>query len=175
MYPVLSKAAEMLARAMALIGGAILIGLVVLTCISIAGRALLGLGLGFQPIWGIFDMTEIGIAAAIFAFLPWCQLQRGHAAVDLFKPVYPDGMNRLLDLLIDMAMCAAASILAWRLFLGMLDKQRFTETTLILQFPVWQAYLACLIGAVAFALVAAFCVLRSGRALIGLDPEVDLT
>jgi TRAP-type C4-dicarboxylate transport system permease small subunit len=110
----------MLARGMALIGGAILIGLVVLTCISIAGRALLGLGLGFQPIRGIFDITEIGIAAAIFAFLPWCQLQSGHAAVDLFKPVYPRVMNRLLDLVIDLTMCSAASILAWRLYLGML-------------------------------------------------------
>jgi len=165
MYRILSRSANFLAMGMALLGGLVLVGVTVLTCISIAGRALLPLDIGLGPIQGIYDMTEMGIAAAVFAFLPWCQLQQKHAAVDLMTPVYPALMNRILNLVIDIAMCAVAITLAWRMYLGMLDKLRYNETTLILQIPVWTGYLASLLGLIAFALIAAFCVLRSARAL----------
>ncbi|MGQ7847618.1 TRAP transporter small permease [Granulosicoccus sp. 3-233] len=150
---------------MALVGGLLLIGITALTCISIIGRALLPLDLGIGPIQGIYDITEMGMAAAVFAFLPWCQLQRKHATVDLFAPLYPAIMNRSINLLVDVAMCVVASVGAWRMYLGMLDKMRYNETTLILQAPVWIGYLAGVLGLGAFALVAAFCVLRSVRDL----------
>ena len=170
MFAILSRAVDALARAVALAGGLVLIGVIVATCISIAGRSLVGLGLGLGPISGMFDWTEIGVGFAIFCFLPWCHLARGHASVDLFQPAYPPLLNRVLDVAIDVAMLVVAIIIAWRLYLGMLDKQRYGETTFIAQVPVWTAYAAGLVGAVAFVIVAAFCVLRSGRALAGRAP-----
>lgn len=169
MYALLNRTADMVARSLALLGGAVLVALVIMTCLSIIGRALVPIGLA--PITGDFEMIEVGVAFAVFAFLPWCQMQRGHAAVDLFKSAFPSVMNKVLDLLIDIAMFAAAWILAWRLWLGMLDKRSFGETTFILQFPVWQAYAACMIGAAGFVLVAAFCCLRSGHVLLGYSDE----
>lgn len=165
MYSVLENAADRLARLMAYLGAGVLILLTLATCLSIIGRALVPFDLGIGPIRGIYDMTEVGVAAAVFAFLPWCQLSRGHASVDLFAPFFPGVMNRLLDVLIDVGMLVIAIIGAWRLYLGMLDKISFGETTLIAQIPLGQAYMAGLIGAVAFAIVAAFCVVRSMRAL----------
>ena len=164
MYSLLTKVADFIARTMAYVGGATLIALVVMTCISIAGRTLVPFGL--SPVKGDFEWIEIGVGFAIFAFLPWCQLQRGHAAVDLFEPVFPKAMNRVIDVIVDIGMFAAATIIAWRLWLGMLDKQRYGETTFILQFPVWTAYAAGLVGAVAFAAVSLYCVIRSGRRLV---------
>ncbi|WP_439156151.1 TRAP transporter small permease [Yoonia sp.] len=175
MYALLSWIAEGIARTMAIIGGLILLAVIGLTVASIVGRALLPLGLGLGPIKGIYDITEIGIAAAVFAFLPWCQIRNAHAAVDLFKPAFGDRLNHLLNVVIDLGMFAIASVGAWRLYLGMLDKLRYGETTLIAQLPVWQGYLASLIGAVAFALVAAFCVLRSVRVLTGFAPAKDIS
>lgn len=168
MYSILDNLAKNISRLMALIGGAVLIVLVIATCISITGRALTPLGL--SPIKGIFDYTEVGVGFAIFSFLPWCQYRRSHATVDLFTPFYPSAMNRVLDFVIDFCMFLAAALIAWRLWLGMLDKLRYGETTFIAQFPVWQAFAAGLVGAVLFALVAAFCVLRSGRSLMSGDP-----
>ena len=173
MYAVLSRTAEFIARTMAVIGGMILIGVVVLTVISIIGRALLPLGIGLGPIKGIYDITEIGVAAAVFAFLPWCQIRGAHAAVDLFKPAFGVIPNRVLDILIDVGMFVIAAVGAYRLYLGMLDKLRYGETTLIMQLPVWQGYAASLVGAVAFAIVAGFCVIRSTRALIGHAPTKE--
>ena len=169
MYELLSRTATFIARVMAVIGGLLLLAVIALTVISITGRALMPLGLGLGPIRGIYDLTEIGIGAAVFAFLPWCQLRNAHAAVDLFKPAYGTVVNRILDVVIDLGMLLIAVVGAWRLYLGMLDKQRYGETTFIMQLPVWPGYLACLVGAVGFALVAGFCVIRSTRTLIGRD------
>lgn len=175
MYALLSRIAEFIARTMAIIGGLILLAVIGLTVVSIVGRALLPLSLGLGPVKGIYDVTEIGIAAAVFAFLPWCQIRNAHAAVDLFKPAFGDRLNHVLNVVIDLGMFLIASVGAWRLYLGMLDKLRYGETTLIAQLPVWQGYLASLIGAVAFALVAAFCVLRSVRVLTGFAPAKDIS
>lgn len=167
MYTAFSKTARGLAQIMALLGGVALLAIVVLTFVSIIGRIFVPLDIGIGPIRGIYDYTEIGVAAAVFAFLPWCQYERAHASVDLFKPAFPKLMNRVIDLVMDAGMLVVAVLIAWRLYLGMQDKLSYGETTLIAQVPVWQGFALSLIGATVFALVAAFCVLRSARALLG--------
>ncbi len=174
MYNTLRSLADTVSRWMALLGGLVLLFVVLLTCISIIGRALLPFDIGLGPIKGIYDITEIGVGAAIFGFLPWCQFRREHAAVDLFKPFLGRAFNGVLDLVIDLGMFTVAVILAWRLYLGMMDKLRYGETTFIMQLPVWWGYAASLVGAVAFACVAAFCVLRAVRVLTGNPDHGDL-
>ncbi|MEM6385167.1 MAG: TRAP transporter small permease [Pseudomonadota bacterium] len=167
MYRTLERIAEVIAAMLALAGGAVLLALTLLTCVSIVGRAALPFDLGFGPIRGIYDMTEIGVAAAIFAFLPYAQLTEAHARVDLFRWAIPSAMDRALELVFNVAMAFVAAVGTWRLYLGMEDKMRFGETTLIAQIPVWYGYAAGLVGATGFVLVALFCVLRSGRRLTG--------
>ena len=171
MYSQFSRLAEFIARTLALAGGFLLLGIIVLTCVSIIGRALVPLDIGIGSIRGIYDITEIGMAAAIFAFLPWCQFNRGHASVDLFEPAFPLKMNNSLNLLFDSAMFVVAAVGTWRLYLGMLDKLSYGETTLIAQIPVWQGFSASLVGAIGFVLVAAFCMIRSARILFGHGVE----
>lgn len=171
MYQMFYRLADGLARGLAFAGGAVLLIVIVLTCISIAGRALVPLDIGIGPIRGIYDITEIGMAAAIFAFLPWAQLRETHARVDLFQAVMPPALDRVLDLAFNLGMAVIAVVGAWRLYLGMLDKRSYGETTLIAQIPVWLGYAAGLVGAVGFVLVALFCVLRSLRRLTGARTE----
>ncbi|MEL7149197.1 MAG: TRAP transporter small permease [Pseudomonadota bacterium] len=168
MYSALRKLAEVIAATLAIAGGVVLLIIVVLTCLSIAGRALVPFDFGLGPIRGIYDMTEIGMAVAIFAFLPLAQLENAHARVDLFQSLIPQTMNSILDLLFNVAMFVVAAFGTYRLYLGMQDKLSYGETTLIAQIPVWQGYAAGLIGGVGFVLIAAFCVLRSARRLAGL-------
>ncbi|MEM7718079.1 MAG: TRAP transporter small permease subunit [Pseudomonadota bacterium] len=165
MYRILEKTAETIAGTLALAGGAALLVLTTLTCVSIIGRAAVPLDIGLGPIRGIYDMTEVGMAAAIFAFLPYAQFTEAHARVDLFRWAIQDVLDQLLDLLFNIAMAIVAFVGTWRLYLGMQDKMSFGETTLIAQIPVWQGYAAGLVGAVGFVVVACFCVLRSGRRL----------
>ena len=169
MYHRLDRVVGWIARALALLGGLVLLLIVGLTCISIAGRALLPLDIGFGSIRGIYDMTEIGMAAAIFAFLPWAQYTEAHARVDLLQPLMPPLADRGFGLIWDIAMFVVALVGTWRLWLGMSDKMRYGETTLIAQIPVWWGYAAGLVGGVGFVLVAAFSILRALRRMGGAD------
>ena len=168
MYRLLDKIATGIATLLALGGGAVLLCLIVLTCVSIIGRVFVPLNIGIGPIRGIYDMTEIAMAAAIFAFLPWAHLTEANARVDLLEPVMPTLLNRGLDVLYNIAMHAVAAVGTWRLYLGMLDKMSFREVTLIAQIPVWQGYAAALAGGIGFVIIAAFCVLRALRRAAGI-------
>jgi TRAP-type C4-dicarboxylate transport system permease small subunit len=160
------------ARFFALLGGALLTLLIVQTCLSIAGRsintilhndfmqsampevasALLATGVG--SINGAFELVEAGMAFVIFAFLPLCQLNGAHASVDIFTDQLPRNFNMVLRVVIEIVFAIVIVIIAWKLFQGMLSKQRSGQTTLILQFPVWWPYALSLIAAVASAIIA---------------------
>ena len=150
-------AVERLAACTALAGGLVLVATAAMTCVSIAGRSLGGLGIaGLGPIPGDYELVEIGIGFAVFAALPWCHLKRGHASVELLAPVLGGAVNRALDAVIDAAVLATALLLAWRLAAGMLDKKGYFETTFVLGIEIWQAYALALAGAAAFCVVAAW-------------------
>ena len=171
-YIILDRIAQHVANTLALLGGVVLLGLIVLTTLSIAGRALVPFDIGVGPIRGIYDYTEIGMAAAIFAFFPLAQYKDAHARVDLFQFLLSGKLNRVLDVLFHLTMTFVALVGTWRLYLGMLDKQSFNETTLIAQVPVWWGYAASLVGAGGFVFVAAFSVIRAVRCLV-LAKETD--
>lgn len=150
---------ERLSAWLAIAGGAALVALTVITVVSIAGRALIFAGLG--PIPGDYELVEAGTAFAIFAFLPWCQLKRGHVTVDLFLARFGARLNAGVDLVANILMTLASGLIAWRLWLGMLDKKAYGETTFILQFPLWWPYAAALAGAGFAVVVCAYTVWRS--------------
>jgi TRAP-type C4-dicarboxylate transport system permease small subunit len=135
-----------LANWTAIVGGIVLVAVTVMVVTSVAGRALLGFGLG--PIPGDFELVEVGIGIAIFFFLPWCYLRGGHATVDLLYMHMPPWFKRTVDTFSDVAMLAVWLVLTWKLWEGMLEKKEYMETTFILQMPLWWAYAFCMVGAV---------------------------
>lgn len=154
-----------LARLLAIAGGLVLVALVVLTVLSVSGRALLDFGLG--PVPGDFELVEAGSAFAVFSFLAWAQFRRGHVTVDLFvQRLGPRGLAALA-MAANILMSVAAVVIAWRLGLGLQDKKLYGETTFILQIPVWWSYAASLVGAWAFALVSLYTVWRSFNEAVG--------
>ena len=156
---------EQLAKGLAIIGGIVLVALVALSVVSITGRRFVFLDIGLGPVPGDFEIIEAGCAFAVFSFLPWCQIQRGHVTVDILARLMSKRLQAGLDLFGNIVMTAAACLIAWRLALGMLDKQRYGETTFILQFPAWWGYAASMLGAILFALVALYTVWRSYNGL----------
>lgn len=191
----LSPVIVWLARALAILGGAVLVVITAITVVSIAGRAAVTVAymgtpddmflwqwlragaralvdLGAGPVTGDFELVEAGTGFAVFAFLPWCQLNRGHATVDLFTSFLPGGANRLIDLVSELLMTLIITLIAWRLWVGMMDKLRYGETTFILQFPVWWPFAACMVAAAIGVLVSFYMLfirvqeMREGRTLL---------
>ena len=155
------------AAAWALFGGLVLGGMATVTVVSVLGRALGGFGL--RPITGDFELVEMGCAVAVFAFLPWYQLRRGHVTVDILVDRMPARPRRVVTAAGDALMALVAVVVLWRLWLGFAEKfphggpvlrdllglgpaSFFTETTYELQVPVWIPYGLCLVGAALFAL-----------------------
>ncbi len=175
-----------LARFMAIAGGAVLSLLILLTCISISGRLLNGLfhsdwmesiapgfsawvlELGVGPVNGDFELVEAGVAFAIFAFLPLCQITSGHAAVDIVANYFPSWLSRFMRAVTEIVFAVVLVLIAERLFEGMMSKKGYGETTFLLQFPIWWAYAASLAGAVVAAVVAVYmAAVRSYESLTG--------
>ncbi len=143
-----------LAKWLAVLGGLVLIAVTLVTCVSIFGRAFIWAGL--RPVPGDFEIVEAGVGFAVFAFLPWCQLKRAHATVDVFTLYFPDRVNRIIDFLAELLMTVVILAIAWRLWFGMMDKIRFRETTFILQFPVWWGFAAAMVAAAIAVIVSVY-------------------
>lgn len=184
--PPMLRLVEFLARILAMIGGLVLLALVILTCASVLGRGLNTLGhadwltalspdlakalltTGVGPINGDFELVEAGIAFAIFAFLPICQLYGGHATVDVFTRTLGVGGNRLIMAFWEVVLALAILLLTWRLFEGLVGKYGNGETTFLLQFPVWWAYGASFLAGLIAALVSLYCAFaRIAEAMTG--------
>lgn len=179
-----------LARLFAMLGGATLTALIVLVCVSVAGRSLNGilhsdfiqglaptlaaslLATGVGPVNGDFEIVEAGVAFAIFAFLPICQISGAHASVDIFTARLPDRINRILRLIIEVTFAAVLILIAWQLQLGGLSKYRSGQTTFLLEFPVWWSYAACIVAMWVAAAVGCYvAVLRAAEVFTG---RIDL-
>ncbi|WP_417701704.1 TRAP transporter small permease [Pseudophaeobacter sp.] len=162
-----------LARSMAILGGMVLSSLIILTCLSIVGRMLntlfhgdllQAIAPGFSnwvinwvgPINGDFELVEAGVAFAIFAFLPLCQISAGHASVDVVANSFPRGVNRFLRMVTELLFAAALVLIAWRLGAGTISKFENGETSFLLEFPVWWAFGASLFAAVIAAIVGIY-------------------
>ncbi|TFL18344.1 TRAP transporter small permease [Jannaschia formosa] len=167
----LGRIVEALARLMAVLGGLVLTGLILMTCLSILGRTASGilnsdmvpealgaalLGLGIGPIRGDFELVEAGMAFVIFAFLPITQLHGGHASVDIFTDALGPRANRVLTLLWALLFAVVMVLIAVQLWAGTQDKMRNGETSFLIQFPIWWAYAASLVGAVVAALTSVY-------------------
>jgi len=185
------------ARLMAICGGLVLTFLIVLICISVIGRSLNGLlhgwigavmpgvsawalDLGVGPINGDFELVEAGVAFAIFAFLPLCQISAGHASVDIFTAKLPTWINRVLQLAIDVIFAVVLIAMAYQLYNGMLSKQRYGDTTFLLQFPIWWAYAASLSGSILTAVISLYVAgirgleLMRGEDILSQEAGLDL-
>ncbi|MBQ66616.1 TRAP transporter small permease [Rhodobacteraceae bacterium] len=184
MYSLIKK----LAHAMAVLGGLVLISLILLVCTSVLGRSVgtvlhgafmqtnftdfsnWALGVGIGAINGDFELVEAGVAFAIFAFLPLCQLSGSHATVDVLTSKLSLRSNQVLKMISECLFALVLGLIAWRLFAGMEAKQRYGETTFLLQFPIWWAYAASFLGAALAALVSIFmAIVRILEALSGKE------
>ena len=169
------RVVKWLARASAVVGGLVLVVLILLTTLSIVGRELSKLGHGMADgswmVWlgnalvasgldeikGTYELTEAGVAFAIFAFFPACQFYGGHATVDVFTSGVRPGALRWLRAFWEVVLAAVIIFISLRLYEGMLRYLGNGETTLFLQFPVWWAYALSVGAAIIASFTAIYC------------------
>ncbi len=181
------------AQGLALAGGLLLAAVACMVVVSVLGRRLaaLGTGLGVGPVTGDYELVAAGCGIAVFAFLPWCQFNRGNVTVDIFASLLPARGKAALGLVGDALIAVAAYVILWRFYLGFAEKfphfssglrdalamgpkPFFAETTYELEIPVWIPFGLSLIGAALFLVVSAYTVWRSlNWVLAGHEPPMS--
>lgn len=132
----------------ALIGGVVLLAVVAMNVASVIG------GVVWKPFPGDFEMTQVGVVVAAFAFLPWCQLTRANVSADIFTMRASPAWIARLRLAASVVALLFAALLFWRMSEGMADQRQYGYTTTILQFPVWLAFLPILVSLALLALAS---------------------
>jgi TRAP-type C4-dicarboxylate transport system permease small subunit len=107
-----------------LAAAAVMLGLMALTCADVIGRYLFN-----RPIPGGFELTEMLLAALIFAGLPLVSLRNDHVTVDLLDPVTPDWLFQIQHVVACAVGVVCTGYLAWRLWLRAEHMDRAGETT----------------------------------------------
>ncbi|MCO6185367.1 TRAP transporter small permease [Rhizobium sp. L1K21] len=157
-YAKAEKAMGSLALWLALLSGVFLLIAVIITSLSIAGRLAIPLGLSSIP--GDYELVETFVGLAVFGFLPYCQLARGHVGVDLFIMPFGNRAMLLTQLLGDLVIAGLTLLLTWRHILGAIDKYDSGETSFILAFPIWWGFAFSAVIMVLLCIVTLFTVWR---------------
>ena len=159
------RALFFLARWFAILGGAILVAIGMLTVASVLGRYFFA-----APIRGDFELVEMGCAYAVYLFLPYCQLIKGNVIVDFFTARAPVRVHAALDSVGGLFYVLIAVLLTWRIWVGAANLRQTGETTIILGLPLgW----VVLVGAICFgfvALVALYTTWRDLTRMVGRRP-----
>ncbi len=141
--------------ALALAGGLVMTGLMLMSIASIAGRALFN-----KPLSGDFELVEVGTGLATFLFLPACQLRGANVIVDFFTTGMTRRGQSWLDAFGALLYTLAAALFAWRLVFGGLDYVSFGEKTMVLGLPLWWSFVLIVPAMVWLVLVSAYTVSR---------------
>lgn len=133
-------------RALALVAGAALLALMLLTVADVVLRYAFA-----APFRGSIELTEFAMALIVFFGLGWCGWTGGHVAVDLFGKWLDRPAMFWLPALIDLAGGLLFALVAWRTLLYGLG--RMGSHSNLMQLPHWPFLFAAALGSAMLALV----------------------
>lgn len=143
------RAVRAAAAALALAGGSVLLLVVAVTVASVLGRWIQS-----APVPGDIELVQLGTAAALALFLPWCQLHGSHLIVDIFTARTTTLAQRRLDRVAQLLAAGVLGLLAIRAAAGIADLRAAGETSMVLGLPLWLAYAAMVPSLALAALIA---------------------
>ncbi len=136
-------------EAWALLGGAVLLAIAVMSTWSATSGFVFS-----KPLPGDFELVEMFVAISVFMFLPYCQMTGANVTADIFTAHARPRTIASLKLLAAAIAVAFSVLLLQRMYAGLLDYQRYVETTTILRIPIWYAYIPALISLVLLAIAS---------------------
>jgi TRAP-type C4-dicarboxylate transport system permease small subunit len=140
----------------ALVGGAILVVLVVMTAGSAASNLFFN-----RPFTGDFEIVKHGVAIAAFMFLPYCQITYSNVTVDIFTERMSDRAKSAMVVLSSFVAALFSLLLLRQMWLGMWDYIRYPEYMVSVPIALWTAFPPAL-ASLALLFVASLITLEEG-------------
>ncbi len=154
----MSNLLQRLVTGWALAAGVVLLVIVGVTTVNVAAFSLDKLarlwGGGVSGLPGYEDFVEIAAGAAALMLMPYCQLRRGHVAVDLFTAMAPRAMRKALDAASLAAVAALTLFLAYWMMAGLAETRADGALSPVLGWPLWPFYIPGVLSLLMWAAVA---------------------
>ncbi|MDP6173818.1 MAG: TRAP transporter small permease [Rhodospirillales bacterium] len=151
-----------LLRAVALLGGFGLLGLLALTVVAVVMRKIFG-----SHLIGIFDISQVTLIFIVSSGMAHCGITRGHMAVDMFSDMFPPRLQNLLNGVINLVTAGLLAFMAWVTVFRAFDAQELNEATMMIFIPHFPFLLLVAAGLALYAL--ACLLLAAGYEVDGPD------
>jgi TRAP-type C4-dicarboxylate transport system permease small subunit len=147
---------ERIVAGWAIAGGLVLLAIVLVTATNVGLYIADALAPGtVRVVSGYEDIVRLLVSAAALMMLPYCQLRRGHVAVDVFTERLRPTTIRAIECVIHVLMAATALFLGYWMVFGMLETRTGGLVSPVLNWPEWPFYLPGLVSLGLWAVVAA--------------------
>lgn len=135
-------------NALAAIAAVCILAMMLVGAADIAGTWLLG-----QPVPGAYEITEAFMVSAIFLAFAAGQMSGSHIRAEVFRPLLPPGVSRVLDRIGCLLMFVFFAFVTWYGWAEAMQAWRSGDfTSGLLRMPVWPAKVALAVGATAMAI-----------------------
>jgi TRAP-type C4-dicarboxylate transport system permease small subunit len=156
-----------LAAVLALYGGAVLLTITAITMLNVAGFALDALARPFGArvpgLSGYEEVVALLIGGGTLALLPWCQIRRGHVAVDLFTRRAPAALVRTIDRIGLLLTALMALGFALAMAAGMMQARSDGIVTGVRAWPEWPFWIPGIVALAVWSVTAAVMAAAPGR------------
>lgn len=132
-----------LIRWWALLGGLIVAGLAVMSAYSATMNIFFN-----APFSPDYELSKHMMAIAIFAFLPYCQLEGANVTVDIFTEGLSPAAKAAMSLFSAILAVLFSVLLLRQMSLGFDGYLRYPEVTPVLRLPLWTAFPPILVSLV---------------------------
>ncbi|MCK8779512.1 TRAP transporter small permease [Rhizobium sp. NTR19] len=164
--------ARLFSLARSVITGWALLGGVVTLAVVVVQTASVVTGIFGAPVPGDFELTELGIAVAVFAFLPYCQLTDANVTADIFTSGLGKRTQSALVLLSSVIALVFAILMAWRTWLGAENQFDYDYQTAILQIRIGYAFIAIVISLILLTVAAIITIVESYQGVVTRSQNV---
>lgn len=143
----------------ALFGGLLVIAIVLVTAVNVGAfildMSLKPFGIYVSALPGYEDFVRLAVSVAALSFFPYCQMKRGHVAVELFVQAFPRWLRDGLDRLWLFLTVGFALFLGYWMWIGMVETRSDGTVTAILGWAEWPWYFPGIVSMALWALISA--------------------
>jgi TRAP-type transport system small permease protein len=130
--PVDDPVGRVLDTVLGLLSAVILFILMLLTTVDVLGRYLFN-----APLPGGFEITELMMAALVFAAMPAVTRREDHIVIDLLDFMMPKWIVRPRQVIVNLLCAGLCALWAWRTWALGVRLQGYNEVTEYLQLPLY--------------------------------------
>ena len=130
------------------IGAGVLVVMVIFTVAEVFARRAFN-----APITGILELSSLGLVLFVFLTLAHCAAKGGHVVLDIIVTRFPKRARGVVNAIIYLLTVGMLGIASWQLWVQAARLQKASQTTGLLEIPIYPFLYIAAIGGILVTLV----------------------